>query len=230
MAHAGNGPHQLACRMEHLRQLSIVDMSGANVFFENLDTPNLQTLEYMSRDNHMSSFTPWLASTGHLQCLSLNANHARELTVDIMIELLRLVPALRELIICHDSFYSPAVHANELWASLSPTAQNLDAVLCPELRILKLFHLHHTSDKVLLAFIEARTGSHFAGIAQLSKVYVHSLRPMSVDIVSALQPAIADGLDITLRYTDPPPKILPSQENAAYTRGELLSDTWEYGH
>ncbi|KAJ7918994.1 hypothetical protein B0H13DRAFT_2657103 [Mycena leptocephala] len=76
---------------------------------------------------------------------------------------------------------------------------------------------------------KARTGFHFPNIAQLSKIHVHFVRPMYVDIVSALQPAIADGLDITLRYTDPPPKISASQGNVAYTR-ELLSDTWESGH
>ncbi|KAJ7883990.1 hypothetical protein B0H13DRAFT_1721179 [Mycena leptocephala] len=204
MAHAGNGPLPLACRMEHLRQLSIVDMSGANVFFENLDTPNLQTLEYMAQNFYMSPFTPWLASARHLQCLGLHVANIIELRADTIIELLRVVPALRELIICHDSFYSPAIDANELWTSLTPTARNFDAVLCPKLRVLKLFHSHHTSDNMLLAFIQARTGFHFPNIAQLSKIHVHFVRPMYVDIVSALQPAIADGLDITLRYTDLP--------------------------
>jgi hypothetical protein len=204
-------------------------MSGANVFFENLDTPNLQTLEYMAQNFYMSPFTPWLASAHHLQCLGLHVANIIELRADTIIELLRVVPALRELIICHDSFYSPAIDANELWTSLTPTARNFDAVLCPKLRILRLFHSHHTSDNMLLAFIQARTGFHFPNIAQLSKIHVHFVRPMYVDIVSALQPAIADGLDITLRYTDPPPKISASQGNVAYTR-ELLSDTWESGH
>jgi hypothetical protein len=78
IADSDNGPRPLACRMEHLRQLSVVDMrSAATVFFQNLNTPNLQTLEYMSQDADMSSFTPVLASAHHLQCLGLHMLHLR---------------------------------------------------------------------------------------------------------------------------------------------------------
>ncbi|KAJ7875234.1 hypothetical protein B0H13DRAFT_2348186 [Mycena leptocephala] len=161
IADSDNGPRPLACRMEHLRQLSVVDMrSAATVFFQNLNTPNLQTLEYMSQDADMSSFTPVLASAHHLK-------HAIQMTADTMIRLLGLVPALRELIICYDSFSSPhseTSHANKLWTCLTPTAQNPDAVLCPDLQIVNFIRFQHTSDDVLLAFIQARTGSRFADI------------------------------------------------------------------
>ncbi|KAF7337044.1 hypothetical protein MVEN_02141500 [Mycena venus] len=159
--------------------------------------------------------------TNHVQRLSLNIP---TVTAEVMIACLRLVPGLRELFICHDPFSFS--QASAFWTSLIPTAQNLD-VLCPELKIAEFVQFSVTHDSTLLEFIRSRTGSDFAHIARLSRVHIQFKRPMYFDVVPALHDAIANGLDLSLRYEHPlPSRYSPSEEIAAHSTGEVLSDYW----
>ncbi|KAF7337045.1 hypothetical protein MVEN_02141600 [Mycena venus] len=226
------------CRMERLQQLSVVDMHvnvmdpsnphGTADLFQNLELPRLHTLEYLAQHIQQFAFIPSLVSSDILQCLSLSALYVSS---ELMTGSLRLVPKLRELRVRHDPFSSTSAAPvyfppTEFWTSLTPTAQNLD-VLCPELRIVNFTHFNSTSDSTLLDFIQARTGTDFAGVARLAKVHVQFKREMQVDIVPALQQAICEGLELSLHYLHKPNSIYsPSQENFPYTKGEMLSDSW----
>jgi hypothetical protein len=94
----------------------------------------------------------------------------------------------------------------------------------------KFIKFKATPDSVLLEFIQARTGEfHFERdiqVTRLEKVHVQLKRSVQFDIVPALERAIGDGLDLVLRY-EPPAGHVPGQDNAAYTQGERLSDSWD---
>jgi hypothetical protein len=213
--------------MEHLRELYVVDLwCVTRDFFDNLDLPCLRSLEYMSEGVPGDfPFTPLLPSANALQRLALSVERVTSGTV---IGCLRLVPALRELVIRYDRFSFESVALdNSLWTSLTPTAQNLEHVLCPGLQSMKFVEFSATSDNALLEFIQARTGPNFAGIARLSKVQAHFRRRMQVDIAPTLQQAIDDGLDLSLRYEYPSPRTYsPWEQILAHSGGERPSDRW----
>jgi len=151
------------------------------------------------------------------------------MTAEPLIGCLRLVPALRELIIYSDTFSSGAPDLPDLrvWTSLTPTADNLDNLLCPKLQSVKFLGFNATPDSVLLAFVRARTESHFIKVSHLSSVRAQFWRPRQMDIVPALHQAIANGLDLSLLYAPPIVDDSPSQDNLAYTTGgEALWHHW----
>ncbi|KAJ6561729.1 hypothetical protein B0H19DRAFT_1142455 [Mycena capillaripes] len=221
-------PTTLTCRMEQMRQLSVVDGWEATTdFFQNIDLPSLRSLEYSATSVDGSFFIP-VTSRNHLQSLSFRMDRVMSETI---IECLRLVPALRELVICDDFFTvndSPDSSVDsEVWNSLTPTTHNLHDVLCPALSTVNFIRFDATSDTMLLKFIQARTESHFPGISQLSKVHVHFSRPVQVDIVPELQLAVDDGLDLSLTYPAPSPGYSPLyQILAPPAAGELLWPSW----
>ncbi|KAJ7340874.1 hypothetical protein DFH08DRAFT_245881 [Mycena albidolilacea] len=218
----------MSCRMEQLRQFSVAGVTGQlgslnTDFFERLDLPNLRSLEYTTTPESPGLiFTPLLGPENLLQCLCFRL--AGQLPSEGVLQVLRLVPALRELVICYDSSLGP-----EFWTALIPSSQNT-RTLCPELRIVKFVKFKATPDSVLLEFIQARTGEfHFERdiqVTRLEKVHVQLKRSIQVDIVPALERVIGDGLDLILRY-EPPAVHVPGQGNAAYTQGERLSDSWD---
>ncbi|KAJ6561753.1 hypothetical protein B0H19DRAFT_991736 [Mycena capillaripes] len=235
---AGGARSPSACHMEHLRRLSVVDSRQRTTdFFQNLDLPNLQSLEYTATQVERFLFRPLLTSDHNIRCLTLQVSHV---TAEAMLDCLRLVPGLRELFLSGDPV-SPDRDSNsldpepaldsEFWTSFTPTAQNLGSVLCPRLKVVNFVNFVKVSDQVLLKFLQARTGSRLPGIAQLSKAHVHFQRPMEVDIIPALREMIPHGLDFALRYTRHltgySTGYSTSQDNQVHIEGgESLAHSW----
>jgi hypothetical protein len=214
--------------MEHLRQLSVFESfpNTSTGFFRKLELPTLRALEYDTYgagDSEFLPFTSLLTSVHHIQYFGLRIEH-EPMPCEVIIAGLRLMPALRELAISFDWSID-----SKFWTSITPTAQNFDPVLCPNLEIVKFSQFQATSDNELLEFIQARTGARFSHIASLSQAKVHFIRPRQIDILPALRQAVDDGLDFSLRYEHKPQPIRysPSQENHAHRRGEVLSDHWD---
>ncbi|KAJ6561748.1 hypothetical protein B0H19DRAFT_1068488 [Mycena capillaripes] len=239
-----NAPSPPACHMQHLRRLSVVDyMQLTADFFQNLDLPNLRSLEYSANHVERFLFRPLFTSDHNIQCLRLQVPHV---TGEAMIDCLHLMPGLRELSLSHDPF-SPEAESDtdpdagadtesptpeialesDFWKSFTPTTQNLDSVLCPQLRVVNFLQFTHVSDQILLEFLRARTGSRFPGIAQLSKAHIQFIRPMEFDIVPELREAIRHGVDFALRYAHWPPGYSPSQGNREHMgEGESFAHNW----
>ncbi|KAJ6561725.1 hypothetical protein B0H19DRAFT_1259371 [Mycena capillaripes] len=96
--------------------------------------PNLEicTIPLSSRPEcvthaHTSHGTPAaiVYLSGILVCLSL---YIDRITSETIVECLRLIPALQELVLCYDSLIDSV-----FWTSLTPTDDALHSVLCPEL-------------------------------------------------------------------------------------------------
>ncbi|KAJ7846931.1 hypothetical protein B0H13DRAFT_2406754 [Mycena leptocephala] len=137
-------------------------------------------------------FTPLLTSANVLQRLALSVERVTsELSLDVSALCQRFASWSYATT---DSHSNPWPLDNSLWTSLTPTAQNLEHVLCPGLQSVKFVEFSATSDNALLEFIQARTGPNFAGIARLSKVQAHFRRRMQVDIVPTLQQPLTTGL------------------------------------
>ncbi|KAJ7767218.1 hypothetical protein B0H16DRAFT_1366539 [Mycena metata] len=224
----GSVPSVSTCRMEHLRHLSVLDneIPGGTVdFFKHLDVPNLEFLEYVTGHVEEFPFTPLL--THRLQRLSLNVKY---LASETLIGCLRLLPTLHELFIQHDPFSyrgTPRHPDNTFWAAMNPVAPTPHNVLCPQLRSVEFANFTGLSDDMALEFIRARTESQPAGIARLQKFRADFNRPKSVDITTALQQPVADGLDLILHYDDDRVKYSPAQENdIRMPNGELSFDGW----
>ncbi|KAJ7025726.1 hypothetical protein C8F04DRAFT_1127358 [Mycena alexandri] len=225
---AGNVPSPVTCRMEHLRQLSVLDneIPGGTVeFFKHLDVPNLEFLEYVTGLVEEFPFTPLL--THPLQRLNLNVKY---LSSETLIGCLRLLPTLHELFILHDPFSFrgiPARPDNTFWAAMNPEAHTPHNVLCPQLRSVEFTNFTGLSDDMALEFIRARTESQFAGVARLEKFHADFNRPKLLDVTTALQQAVADGLDLSLHYIDDRVKYSPAQDNdIRLPHGELRFDGW----
>jgi hypothetical protein len=211
---------RLPLRLEHLRQLSMVELvRGAAInYFISLDLPKLESFEYAAYDLQ-SPLESWLASAHHLRCLSFRVERNSSFIIS---ESLRLVPALQELVLCFDSSLNA-----QFWTAITPTTENHN-VLCPGLRIVKFIQFMGTFDTVLLEFIRARAESPLPHISRLRKAHVQFRRRMQIDIRPALQQAITDGLDLSLRYLDPPNSSYSiAQDNDAHSKSDLLSDHWD---
>ncbi|KAJ7767209.1 hypothetical protein B0H16DRAFT_1366522 [Mycena metata] len=220
------------CRMPNLRQLSVFDRlrpEGTAGFFGRLELPNLRGLEYATYSAEELPILPLLNSPQHIQRLGLNI---RELTSETLIACLGLLPALQELFLCADPFSfhrspdGPFLPDFTFWTAITPTANTIQATLCPQLEVLEFTQFSGSPDQLLLEFIRARTECHFPEITQLSKVHGSFQRLMTADILPALQGAITDGLDLSLRYNPSPVFYSASHENTTYADGELLSDNW----
>ncbi|KAJ7919016.1 hypothetical protein B0H13DRAFT_2187275 [Mycena leptocephala] len=214
---------RLPLRMEHLRRLSMVEgIKGAAIdLFIYLDLPMLEEVEYAAYVLQ-SPLESWLASAHHLRCLSFRVEQDSSFIIS---ESLRLAPALQELVLCFDS----ALDA-KFWAAITPTPENHN-VLCPELRIVKFMQFMGTSDTVLLEFIRARAESPLPRISRLLKAHVQFKRTMQIDIRPALQQAITDGLDLSLRYLYLPRHSYSiAQDNDAHSGSDMLSDHWDESH
>ncbi|KAJ7755580.1 hypothetical protein B0H16DRAFT_1372103 [Mycena metata] len=220
------------CRMQNLRQLSVLNFNhpdGTVKFFDLLELPNLRGLEYVTYSVEELPIFPLLNSPQHIQRLGLNVC---KLTSKTLIICLRLLPALQELFLCADPFSfhrspdNPFSPDNTFWTAMTPTANTIHTTLCPQLEVLEFTQFDGFPDQLLLQFIRARAESHFPEIAQLSKVHGSFQRPMTTDILPALQQAIADGLDLSLQYRPREVYYSVSQANVTHAYGELLSDEW----
>ncbi|KAJ7025719.1 hypothetical protein C8F04DRAFT_127710 [Mycena alexandri] len=96
---------------------------------------------------------------------------------------------------------------------MNPAAHTPHNVLCPQLRSVEFTNFTGFSDDMVLEFIRARTESQFAGVARLQKFHADFNRPKLLDVTTALQQAVADGLDLILRYFDDRVKYSPAQDN-----------------
>ncbi|KAJ7755561.1 hypothetical protein B0H16DRAFT_1458635 [Mycena metata] len=209
------------CRMPNLRQLSVFDRQrpgGTAGFFGLLELPNLRGLEYATYSAEALPILPLLNSPQHIQRFGLSIHG---LTSETLIACIRLLPALRVLFLCADPFSfhrSPddPFHPDfTFWTAMTPTANTIHATLCPQLEVMEFTQFTGFPDQLLLEFIRARTECHFPEIAQLSKVHGSFQRPIMEDILPALQ-----------QYSPFSVYYSASQENTAYTDGELLSDGW----
>ncbi|KAJ7472557.1 hypothetical protein FB451DRAFT_1558771 [Mycena latifolia] len=226
--------------MEHLRQLCVVDSWAVTTeFFANLVLPNLLSLEFESGNPFTSlPISSLLLSPNVLRRLSLRVE--RNMTSEILLECLRLVPALLELYIYGEPI---AVGSVDSWSIISDTAphdtfltylippvQDPRSVVCPALHHIRLSSFWFLSDVTLIDFICARGTRSFnrAHVAPLSSVDVRFSRPMQFDITANLQPLIADGLKLTLHYAKPRPGYSPSEENEAHAaEWEPISELWD---
>ncbi|KAJ6499315.1 hypothetical protein C8R45DRAFT_864802 [Mycena sanguinolenta] len=206
-------------RMDRLRRLCISLMyvrRGASTtdFLNHLDVPNLKSLEYAAEDVAGFSFTSFLASLKCLECLRLRIENEDD--SESVVGCLRLVPTLQELTICYDTALG-----EDFWTSMTPTADDEDSIICPQLRIAKFRRFTLASDNEILEFIQARNGSQSQDIARLSKVHVEFNRRREMDILSALPSNVAEGLDFSLDYG-----YVPSEDNEAHTIGGEVPSQW----
>ncbi|KAJ7755568.1 hypothetical protein B0H16DRAFT_1828939 [Mycena metata] len=219
------------CRMQNLRQLSVLDNliteGTATVdFFAHLDLPNLRSLNYMTQRVEEFPIRPLLSSPQQIQRLGLKIN---ELTSDTLIACIGLLPSLQELALCADPCHGLDTSPDAaFWIAMTPTG-TVHHVLCPQLQVMKFTQVTGLPDPLLLEFILARTESHFPEIAQLSKVHGHFSRAMVEDIVPRLDRAIAHGLDLSLEYQSRSNHYSTLQDNTPHTDGRLLSDGWWRG-
>ncbi|KAJ7186952.1 hypothetical protein C8R46DRAFT_281961 [Mycena filopes] len=218
-------PPPSPCRMDHLSQLSVIDYwDDADDFFTHLEVPRLESLEYEGSQLRTTAFpfTPLLTPNNTLQRLALNVPTSSAFLLDC----LRLVPALRELCI-HQRYLRrgerappfDAVHTTKLWSELMLIPTRLPPV-CPHLRRVTFTRFRGLTDATVLNFLQLRA-------PRIEYARFEFDRAMQEDIVPLLQPEVAAGLVLDLRYVPPPPPPVyaPGEGNIAYTeRG--LSDRW----
>ncbi|KAJ7168690.1 hypothetical protein C8R46DRAFT_1092348 [Mycena filopes] len=218
------GSDSVSCRLPHLRRLSAKshdDQAMVN-FLNHIEPPELQILEIWVDSAHPFAIPLPLLSP-RLHSLTLNIFR---LPSDILVGFLRLLPSLGELELWNDTFSFQSNFDDTLWTAMIPTQDTLHDVLCPQLRILRFAKLESFPDPLLLEFVRARTEYRYPGIAPLVKVQGHFTRPMMMDVLPALQQAIADGLDISLRYGTLE-SYSSSEGNIAHALdGERFSDSW----
>ncbi|KAF7376132.1 hypothetical protein MSAN_00028100 [Mycena sanguinolenta] len=205
-------------RMDHLRRLCLSFLylgRGAprTDLLEYLDVPNLKCLEYAADDVAEFSLKSLLTTLKCLECLRLRIEN--EHATESVIGCLRLVPTLRELAFCYDTALG-----KDFWTSMTPTVDD-KPIVCPQLQIMKFRWFTVTSDNEVLEFIQARNGSHSSNIARLSKVHMQFNRRREIDIVSALQPNIVEGLDFSMHYG-----YSPSEDRESHTIGGEVSSQW----
>ncbi|KAJ7168744.1 hypothetical protein C8R46DRAFT_1092492 [Mycena filopes] len=230
---SGHTPDHPFCHMEKLKQLRVTNSQHV---LHTLITPNLQALEYhegLTPSEHLG-FMSLLSHGTTLTRLALGVT----LTQFMLAQILPLIPLLEELWITQSPMYPSWLGGDgnlnegsttvetDLVHLLAPMAQfqSLNASesgLCPHLTRITLLNFNHLLDQTLLDFIRARnhgighTNSEI-GVApvKLSRVRVHFMRAMQVDIVPALQDIIAGGLQLSVTYA-PPPKM-------TYSPSEML--------
>ncbi|KAJ7153690.1 hypothetical protein C8R46DRAFT_961500 [Mycena filopes] len=220
----GHTPDPPFCHMEKLKQLRVTNSQHV---FPTLIAPNLQALEY--RDLAPPQFSE------HLEFMSvLNGTTLTRLALGVTLtqlmlaQILPLVPLLEELWVYQSCMYSSWLggDANEgstvetdLVHLLTPLAQSQsleasESGLCPHLARITLLQFNQLSDQTLLDFICARNHIGYTHSGKLSRVRVHFVRAMQVDIVPALQDLISGGLQLSVTYA-PPPKM-------TYSPSEML--------
>ncbi|KAJ7111838.1 hypothetical protein C8R44DRAFT_254014 [Mycena epipterygia] len=218
------------CHMEHLRQLSIstqwYDMPN---FFGNLVLPKLRTLEYTSQHNNSLLFIPLLHAPNCVRHLSLNMQYMP--ITDDLVDCLRLVPMLHELCLDGEPIRRMEggwhIADDEFLTHLTPTIEDFDDTICPELRSIRLLDFYALSDTTLLEFVQARLLSR-SGHPTPFSVDVQFKRLKQIDIRTSLNHLINNGLELTLNYFEPLSMAYsPSQRNQAHTaEWEPISATW----
>ncbi|KAJ7267387.1 hypothetical protein C8J57DRAFT_1616110 [Mycena rebaudengoi] len=175
----------MPCHMKYIRELRVTangHMDGLSKFFEKMVLPSLRSLEYKSDS---VAFLPLLCSANVVERLTLQES----LLTTNLVEVLRLMPMLQELRLAEEPVeVSPSGHwpfpDGQLLPLLSAVADAGDPVLCPWLRRIHLKNFEQLSDKALLEFILARTGTHLSGdTAHLASVRVEFHRAMEFDII-----------------------------------------------
>ncbi|KAJ6561688.1 hypothetical protein B0H19DRAFT_1142308 [Mycena capillaripes] len=207
-----------SCCMEKLQRLSVTDYFVAD-FMQFLFLPNLRCLEY-----RYDGFQDW----GHafLPCFSvfrsaerLESLHlrVRSMSTTVLIEGLRLIPTLRELVLFGEPpRTNPPViptesRFSESEASLVPlmtsaTPTEADSIPAPRLRSITLLHFRAVSDAALLAFLLARTDPRLPASDRLTHARIQLNRLPDTDNImldTSLQRRIAYGLDLVLGYDLP---------------------------
>ncbi|KAJ7880936.1 hypothetical protein B0H13DRAFT_2050000 [Mycena leptocephala] len=173
--------------------------SATDELFTKLVFPSLHSLKY----RHMSIGDP-LPTRMFLPSIERLSLHA-EVSSSDLIQALQLMPLLGDLELSVEPILSSddrsVADSNFLAHFLPGTAP----VLCPQITRLQLHNFSALTDDTLLEFIIARRRADDQNIAQLVSMVAVLDRGRQWDIIVALQPLIADGLDLELeyRYDDP---------------------------
>jgi hypothetical protein len=186
--------------------------------------PNLRTLEYESTNYHNVERLPFsslLSSSHQLKQLSLCIPG---LTESVLIAALRLVPTLQIFYLSGEPITTGYFGGDDdgFLSQLASISQP-GHLLCPQLRILKLSHLHSLSDETLGNFISRMEG-------RLTSIAVTFDRSRQVDIGPSLPDPISSGLHTSLHYEPDYPfhPFSPEDGNEDYgTAWEARSIFWD---
>ncbi|KAJ6494595.1 hypothetical protein DFH09DRAFT_1337707 [Mycena vulgaris] len=169
--------------LPHLRHLGINKMqadAAGEALFARLVPANLRSLKYSSPFEHSND-----SSTPHIFYPPLE-----RLSLSIV------AMQSHELLLPNDHFWS--LGDPNFLSHLKP---NSEPVLCPNLRHLRLSGFSAVSDNALVDFIQSRTSpERGAGVARLEYVDLLMRRSTQHDITLSVQPALADGLQLSLDY------------------------------
>lgn len=188
--------------LSHLEVTNGIGWLTIDALFANLVVPNLRALKYRSLTLGVSSLPPHMffpsIESLVLDVPAVNCNElAHGLCLLPLLDALELraEPALPEDV---DTWGVDPTRDADFLARLAPGP---GAHPCPNLRSLKLYNFTAASDDALLAFIEHRTGPGRGMVVQLTHVTVVLAREMQCDILPALHPFVAGGLEVSLEYS-----------------------------
>ncbi|KAJ7512686.1 hypothetical protein B0H11DRAFT_1946897 [Mycena galericulata] len=196
----GDLPPLSPCRLEHLRDLYVMDRGGgfgSMQLFANLVAPKLAYLQYTGEFyTSECPFTPMLSSSRSLERLGVYSSGVHK---QVLLDTLSLVPTLRHLLLSGEPVFGnddDAWHTDPFFIlSLNEVATG-GGVLCPNLEDIELLEFVEMSDETLLQFIQARAGP----ATRLSRVHASLRRERQVDILPLLQTLTEDGLGVSLDY------------------------------
>ncbi|KAJ6578888.1 hypothetical protein DFH09DRAFT_349360 [Mycena vulgaris] len=186
------------CRMERLQHLYVIDDGRQTTsFFDNLVAPQLVCLEYIGTPRLGTGFpfTTTLSSSRSLERLSLRTEGV---PTETLLATLSLVPTLRHLSLSGEPTLDFQPDAD--FISALNWRPDSDAMLCPNLQRVELLRFKSMSDETLLQFILVRRAPALGDAIHLASIRAVLRRDMQEDIIPTLQPLIADGLAVSLKY------------------------------
>ncbi|KAJ7432006.1 hypothetical protein FB451DRAFT_1090776 [Mycena latifolia] len=218
-------------RLEHLRQLCIIDRLRTSAFFSKLELPALRSLDYANQEMRVLPFLSLLPRTPTLVRLSVKMPH---ITTIALVEALQLVPGLEELSVYRDPTSDLAENSgvdDPLFALLTPTADGREALLCPRLQRIRLANFGADSGHTLLDFLRARGGNGSLPVARLQSIHLTLPWRMQLDVTVHIQPLVARGLHAVFRYVNSADALYsPSDGVESHDADwEPMSSLWDRG-
>jgi hypothetical protein len=178
-----------------------------------------------------------IPSAGTLVSFKLRLDHIAN---EGVLQVLRNMPSLQELQLEGEPIIQPGPHVQNAWeqvawdkkflAHLTPTPDEIRAVVCPQLRCIELLRFFSVSDQAILEFVQSRTGPQLQNVAHLSRMVCSIRRRMQFDIIPHLQDVIADGLVLSLTYVEPPVIRYSPQEGTEDYIPDLFPRGLLFGH
>ncbi|KAJ7741294.1 hypothetical protein B0H16DRAFT_1032256 [Mycena metata] len=215
------GSSPLAVELKYLHTLRVTCQS-VDLFItrllDRLSLPKLQSfnLRGSSDGEHPPSLAPALACWTELEDLEIDSDGFSKLS---LLECLRGLPGTMQRLVIHDMTNS-GLHNNALdddaVTLLTPTSGHY---LCPTLEILEMTNCRWISDATLLQFITLRMESRH----KLKRIQINFNRDMTLDVRSALEPFMKNGLDISVSHNQPFPVYFSPWQGLSDAPGPTFS-------